>query len=88
LITCLFFALILRYLLAFLLGITTFWTTMPYGQSNAYENFFPLIVGLIFPYSLIPNQTFSNILTLTPWAFMLHHPLQIYLGKYDNLQIF
>ncbi len=40
--------------------------------------------GSLIPLTLLP---FSSFFSFLPTSFVLHHPMQIYLCKYDNLQI-
>jgi ABC-2 type transport system permease protein len=77
---------LIRFLLAILVGLSTFWTTIVYGQANLYENLVPLLVGVLFPYDLITISWLRTSLILSPWSFVVYHPMQIYLGKYDTNQ--
>ncbi len=52
---------------------------------NTWENLKTILIGLIIPLDKLP---FSNVFQFLPTSFWLHHPMQIYLGKYDNFQIF
>jgi ABC-2 type transport system permease protein len=77
---------LLRFLLAFMVGLSAFWTTMIYGQANLYENAIPLLIGVLFPYNLVTVMWLKQLLLLSPWSFVVYHPMQIYLGKYDTTQ--
>ena len=79
-------AILIRYFIAFILGLTSFWTVTIYGQSNLYENMMPLILGVIFPYNLITVDWLRTSLQLSPWSFIVYHPMQVYLGKYTWLE--
>jgi ABC-2 type transport system permease protein len=76
----------IRFLCAFVIGVSTFWTTQVYGQGNTYENLLPLLIGLIFPYDLIAWYWLRDLLVFSPWSMIVHHPMQIYLGKYNTNQ--
>ena len=86
LLSCILMAFILRYLLSFLIGSAVFWTTKIDGQANFYENIFPLLAGVLYPFDIITLPWLKTILTLSPWSFVAYHPMQIYLGKYSQLQ--
>jgi ABC-type uncharacterized transport system permease subunit len=77
----------IRFLCAYLVGLSTFWTTQVYGQGNTYENIMPLLIGLVFPYNIITIGWLKTILIFSPWSFVVYHPLQIYLGNYSIVQI-
>ncbi|MEI6728993.1 MAG: hypothetical protein WCK98_05100 [bacterium] len=52
--------------------------------AGAYLIFRNMMSGLILPLDKAPAAGFF---VLTPYAWVLHHQVQIYLGKYDNNQI-
>lgn len=43
-----------------------------------------ILYGLIIPLDQLP---FANFFSLLPTAYFVHHPMQIYLGKYSEIQI-
>jgi ABC-type uncharacterized transport system permease subunit len=43
-----------------------------------------ILAGILVPLNLLP---FSGFLINSPFGFILHHPMQIYLGKYSWVQI-
>jgi ABC-2 type transport system permease protein len=43
-----------------------------------------ILYGLIIPLDQLP---FRQIFEFLPTAYFVHHPMQIYLGRYDNTQI-
>lgn len=51
-----------------------------YSALIVWENLKYILVGLIIPLDKLP---FANFLQFLPTSFFLHHPMQIYLGKYD-----
>lgn len=79
---------LIRFLCAFIIGTSTFWTTQVYGQGNTYENLLPLLIGLIFPFDLIGFYFLKEFLVFSPWSMIVYHPMQIYLGKYNTNQTF
>jgi ABC-type uncharacterized transport system permease subunit len=55
---------------------------------DAYNTTKVMLYGLIIPLDQLP---FSNFFSFLPTSYFVHHPMQIYLGLYDNaktLQIF
>lgn len=76
----------LRFLINIIVGSLTFWTTNSYGTIQFYYVIFPLLAGNLIPLNFLPNS--FNFLQLLPTAFTFYHPMQIYLGKYTNLEIF
>ena len=56
-----------------------------WGISTTATNLIAVLRGTIIPLDKIP---FSVLFTFLPTSFALHHPMQIYLGKYNNVQIF
>ena len=51
---------------------------------ESWESIKPILFGLLIPLTEMPFTKFFEFL---PTAYFLHHPMQIYLGKYDNAQI-
>lgn len=49
-----------------------------------WQSFKQVFYGLLIPLNKLP---FANICIALPFAYCVHHPMQIYLGKYDNFQI-
>jgi ABC-2 type transport system permease protein len=69
----------------FSFGCFTFWITETDGANSFYGYFKSVLSGSVIPLTLLfPYIPFLNF---QPFAFMLHHPMQIYLGKYSNLEI-
>ncbi len=77
-------AFLIKYFLGMSIGFVGFWVKENFGTMNLYENILPLAAGSLVPFSIL-NIPFLEKL---PTAYILHHPMQIYLGKYDNFQIF
>ena len=78
---------LIRFCIGCGIGFSAFWSTQTYGQTVFYQSFLPLIVGALIPYSYFPEQI-KNVLLYSPFAFVVHHPMQIYLGKYSQFEIF
>jgi ABC-2 type transport system permease protein len=47
---------------------------------RVYESLNLVLVGTLIPLDKMP---FSSFFSLLPYSWILHHPMQIYLGKYD-----
>ena len=63
-------------------GAIGFWFKNSYGIMGFAETMLALFSG-----SLIPLSLFPKFFESTFFAFTLHHPMQIYLGKYSNTEI-
>jgi ABC-2 type transport system permease protein len=74
----------IRLFLEILTGLTAFWTTEFYGAAFLNSNFLNFFSGSLFPLLFILDK--FPILAYTPYSLILHHPMQIYLGKYDANQ--
>lgn len=75
-------ALFIKFLFNHIIGCSVFWLTNSDGALSFSETVVTLLSGSLIPLGIL-NQ---NLLYFTPFAFMLHHPMQIYLGKYDSTQ--
>jgi ABC-2 type transport system permease protein len=53
------------------------------GIWNAYNGIAGVLSGLLIPLDKLP---FYSIIQFLPTSWILHHPMQIYLGKYDTNQ--
>jgi ABC-2 type transport system permease protein len=89
--TNLFFVILsipMAYLIAFnfnlIIGSFAFWLTETEGLRNFKELFFDFLRGGYVPLGLI--TIYFPILNFQPFAWLLHHPMQIYLGKYSSVQ--
>jgi ABC-2 type transport system permease protein len=72
--------------LNFMIGCTSFWFTNIDGLINFKGIIFDFLKGGYVPLFLLTGY-FSGI-NYQPLAWLLHHPLQIYLGKYSLREIF
>ena len=53
------------------------------GIRKAYEGISGILSGVLIPLDKLP---FYNIIQFLPTSWIVHHPIQIYLGKYDTNQ--
>jgi ABC-2 type transport system permease protein len=87
LIPFLFTAYIIRFFLELMIGFSAFWLRDAYGVIDSSIALQPLIAGSLIPFNLFGDTWWSLILQLNPLAFSFYHPMQIYLGNYNNQQI-
>ena len=76
----------INYCLVFLVGICSFFIRdkrdfMSYTET--YNALSTVFIGSIIPLNQLPLKEFFQIL---PFSYILHHPMQIYLGKYSPLE--
>jgi ABC-type uncharacterized transport system permease subunit len=77
---------LIQFLLNFLVGCLTFFVADKrdmWAYFRSYEKFNSILSGLYIPLS---NTIFPVFISFSPFAFLLHQPMQIYLGKYDTNQ--
>jgi ABC-2 type transport system permease protein len=70
---------------SYLIGCIAFWARTNANSTSiidAFRMLAGLLSGEIIPLFLIFSSFYSPFFW-TPFAFLLHHPMQIYLGKYD-----
>ena len=88
LITLYIFYGILGYLIsvffAYALGSIAFFLTDAHGIMDIQTESKYFLSGKALP---LNSVSFLNVLTFLPFSFMFHHPMQIYLGKYNYIQI-
>ena len=75
------------YLFDLIIGFISFWV-IDYGSVGGIMNLIvDFLKGAFIPlYILFSLSSTFNFLNYLPFAFLLHHPMQIYLGKYDTNQ--
>ena len=66
-------------------GSVSFWTPETNTLIEMKMAISPFLAGCLVLFDLNKNLEFLKYL---PWSFISYHPMQIYLGKYTNLQIF
>ena len=67
----------------------TFWLKNTRDSDGIHQSISAIIwifAGVIVPLSKMP-QNLGNFLSTLPFSFQLHHPMQIYLGKYNQTEI-
>lgn len=64
-------------------GSFTFWSTEGGGIFRTAGFILTFCSGFVFPLNLIPETQF---LQFFPFPFTFYHPMQIYLGKYSQIQ--
>jgi ABC-2 type transport system permease protein len=83
-----FIAYILKIFWSFIMGSISFWCSTNSNSSSlidAARTVSSILSGSIIPLYIIFTGIFTFLL-YTPFTFLLHHPMQIYLGKYDSNQ--
>ena len=82
-------AFLIRTFLNFSFGSITFWNNDLANATsilNSFKTAGGLMSGNTIPLFVIFSG-FYNPIFWTPFAFLLHHPMQIYLGKYNQTEI-
>lgn len=83
-----FIALIIKVLFNWLIGFTAFWSNNSNNTSTFIESIkiaASLLAGETIPLFVI-FAGFLNPILWTPFTYFLHHPMQIYLGKYTPIE--
>ena len=83
-------ATIIRFYANILIGLIAFWIRERANNSSIMGGIYMLmgiLAGEIIPLNLVLNGNLS-FLQFTPFAYFLHLPMQIYLGKYSPIEIF
>lgn len=75
---------VIRLSLQVLTGFSAFWFVEGNGLNHLVQNAENFLSGSMFPLSILP--VYFNWLQYSPFAFTFYHPMQIYLGKYSQLQ--
>ena len=75
----------INFFLNFSFGCLTFWITETDGANNFYGYFSTFLSGGLIPLFLLFPFT-GLAITFQPFAWLLHHPMQIYLGEYSALE--
>lgn len=76
----------INFLIGFFIGSTGFFIGDKRDISmlnSTYLSVLSVMQGMVIPLDKIP---FSSFFTLLPTAWVLHHPMQIYLGKYSTME--
>ena len=81
-------AILIRFYLNILIGLSAFWIREKANNTSFMGGVYivmGILAGEIIPLTLIFENHF-RFLQFTPFAYFLHLPMQIYLGKYDTFQ--
>jgi ABC-2 type transport system permease protein len=87
LMTFLPFAYLINYILGYTIGLLAFFVRDEGsfdGIKRVYETLNLVVIGTLIPLDKLP---FNEFFELLPSAWILHQPMQIYLGKYNLNQI-
>jgi ABC-2 type transport system permease protein len=82
------FSIIINYYIAFIIGNIAFFIKDKRdfnGFTIGLNQLIVVLSGAIIPLDKLPSD-FLNIIDKLPFAYSLHLPMQIYLGKYDSIQ--
>lgn len=79
-------AMLLYFLLSFLVGCWGFWTAESGGPRFLLELFLEFTAGAFFPLDVLPTNI-QQILKGFPSPYMVFFPLQVFLGKIDSHEI-
>jgi ABC-2 type transport system permease protein len=81
------FSYIINYFIGYLVGSLSFFVKddASYdGVIRVHENLNNVLIGTIIP---LNKMTLFPLITFLPQAWVFHHPMQIYLGKYSGIEI-
>lgn len=79
-------ALIIFYILSFIVSMMAFWSREAMGPRFLFDWFFLFASGAYFPLDILSRSWFGFALKL-PFFYIVFFPLSIYLSKIDNTQI-
>lgn len=77
------FAILLRYVLEWMIGLLAFWITRANSIFQLYSSISFFLTGMIAPLSLFPDSV-RTIATVLPFRWMLYFPIQVLLGELDG----
>ncbi len=81
-----FGAMWLYFILSFMTACWGFWTSESWGPRFLLELFLEFTAGAFFPLDVLPYLA-KKIIKCFPSPYLVFFPLQIFLGKYNTLQI-
>jgi ABC-2 type transport system permease protein len=73
-------ALMLYFLLSYLMSIFAFWSREAMGPRFVFEWFLEFASGAYFPLDIL-SRVFFVTLSFLPFAFLIYMPIRVYLGK-------
>lgn len=79
-------ALLLYFLLAFVVGLLAFWLENAWGPYFLLLMFIEGLGGGLFPIDILP-KVFAQALLLTPFPYLIYFPAKVYLGSLDPTQL-
>jgi ABC-2 type transport system permease protein len=80
-----FFGFFIDFCVSYLLACIAFWTEDVRPIFYLSTITVKVLTGIAIPFTFLPHP-YSTILILNPYSLINYHPMQIYLGKYDNNQ--
>lgn len=81
------FALILNFLISYLVGMTAFWFNMISGIRKVKRVLIAFLSGGMIPLTFFP-ETFQKIFSYLPFQYMRFVPINVYLEKYAYTTVF
>lgn len=82
-----FIALILFFLINFLLGLIGFWTEEIWAPRFVFFIILNFFAGQLFPLDILPKPIFS-VFQFLPFTYLLFFPIKIYLGQLSFSEIY
>jgi ABC-2 type transport system permease protein len=70
----------------FVVGLIAFWSVQTTAVDSFYYSLRNFLRGDNIPLWILATY-FGSWVSFTPFAFFIHHPFQIYLGKYSATEI-
>lgn len=80
-------ALMIYFFFNILLGLVGFWSPEVWGPRFVFTIVVSFFAGSFFPLDILPKEAF-NILSLTPFPYMIYFPVKIYLGTLPVIEIY
>src|SRR3989344_4832215 len=77
----------LYFLFNILIGFIGFWSPEIWGPRFVFTIIVSFFSGSFFPLDILPKTIF-NILSLTPFPYILYFPIKIYLGNTSMIEIY
>jgi ABC-2 type transport system permease protein len=81
-----FIAFILSYIISFTLSLISFWTEEITWLNVLIDIIVPVATGALIPVSFFP-KTFSRIIYLSPFPYILNFPIDVYLSNRSDEEI-
>lgn len=79
-------SLITYFLINFILGSVGFWSPDVWAPRFIFYTVLTFFSGSLFPLDILPKQIF-DVISLTPFPYLLFFPLKIYLGQISAFEI-